>query len=193
MSHEFLRTRRSVRRFTPDPIADSVIESILTTATYAPSAHNLQPWRFVIIKDLDVRKKLAITLTTKMRADMQAEGAQQSEIEARVARSIKRINEAPALILLCRDVTAIRVDTPEEKIMNIQSAALAGMNILLAAQVEGLGANWICWPLYATKETQEVLNLSNNWEPQAMIIFGYTDEDVKQKILKPLKEISITL
>ena len=169
-AHEFLRLRRSIRRFLgpaaktgkSDPIPDSVIERILTTATFAPSAHNLQPWRFVIIKNPDARNKLAATLTTKMRVDMQAEGADQTEIESRVKRSISRIDEAPALILLCRDVTAIRVDSPEEKIMNIQSTALAGMNILLAAQAEGLGANWICWPLYATHETQTVLNLPEN-------------------------------
>ncbi len=73
--HDFLRSRRSVRRFKPDPIPDSVIERILTTAAYAPSAHNLQPWRFVVIKNPDVKPRLAKTLTTKMRLDMQTEGA----------------------------------------------------------------------------------------------------------------------
>src|ERR1041385_6062917 len=50
--HNFLRTRRSIRRFKPEPIPDSVIQSILTTATYAPSAHNRQPWRFCVVTDL---------------------------------------------------------------------------------------------------------------------------------------------
>ena len=49
--HNFLRSRRSIRRFRPEPIEDAVIERILTTATYAPSAHNRQPWRFCVIKD----------------------------------------------------------------------------------------------------------------------------------------------
>ncbi len=191
-AREFLRSRRSIRRFTSDPVPDSVIESILTTATYAPSAHNLQPWRFVIIKNPDARKKLAATLTTKMRADMQAENANQAEIESRVKRSIRRIDEAPMLILLCRDATAVRIDSPEETIMNIQSTALAGMNILLAAQAEGLGANWICWPLYATHETKSVLELPENWEPQAMLIVGLTDEDAKDKTLKPISEIVLS-
>ncbi len=188
-AHDFLRSRRSIRRFKPDPIPDSVIERILTTATFAPSAHNLQPWRFVIIKNPDIKTRLGIALTTKMRADMQAEGAPTSEIESRTSRSLRRIQGAPVLILLCRDVTDIRVDTPEETIMNIQSTALAGMNILLAAQAEGLGANWICWPLYATHEIQTALDLPENWEPQAMLIVGLADEEPKSKEVKDLQNL----
>ena len=191
--HDFLRSRRSVRRFKPDPIPDAVIERILTTATYAPSAHNRQPWRFVVIKNPDVKPRLAKTLTDKMRLDMQAEGAAESEIEKRVSNSLRRIDEAPVIIMLCRDVTDVRVNTPEETIMNIQSTALAGLQLLLAAHAEGLGGNWICWPLYAAKEAQSVLDLPEKWEPQAMIIIGYSNEQPKQKELKPLNTISIYL
>jgi coenzyme F420-0:L-glutamate ligase / coenzyme F420-1:gamma-L-glutamate ligase len=191
--HDFLLSRRSVRRFKPDPIPDSVIERILTTATYAPSAHNLQPWRFVVIKNPDVKPRLAKTLTDKMRLDIQAEGAAETEIDKRIANSLRRIDEAPVIIILCRDTIDVRINTPEETIMNIQSTALAGLQLLLAAHAEGLGANWICWPLYATKETQSVLELPENWEPQAMIIVGFANEQSKQKELKPLNTISIYL
>jgi coenzyme F420-0:L-glutamate ligase / coenzyme F420-1:gamma-L-glutamate ligase len=191
--HDLLRSRRSVRRFKPDPIPDSVIERILFTATYAPSAHNLQPWRFVVIKNPDVKPRLAKALTDKMRLDMQAEGAAESDVEKRIANSIRRIDEAPVIFMLCRDVTDVRVDTPEERIMNIQSTALAGLQLLLAAHAEGLGGNWICWPLFATVETQSVLELPENWEPQAMIIVGYSNEQPKQKELEPLNLISIYL
>ncbi len=191
--HDFLRSRRSIRRFKPDPVPDTVIERILTTATYAPSAHNLQPWRFVVIKNPDVKPRLAKALTDKMRLDMQAEGAAESEIEKRITNSLRRIEEAPVIIMLCRDTTDVRVDTPEERIMNIQSTALAGLQLLLAAHAEGLGANWICWPLYATKETRQGLDLPETWEPQAMILVGYSNEQPKQKELKPLDTISIYL
>ena len=104
-ARDFLRSRRSTRRFKPDPIPDAMLERILTTATYAPSAHNRQPWRFVLIKNADVRPRLAKALTDKMRLDMQIEGAAEAEIEKRVASSIRRIDEAPVIIILCRDVT----------------------------------------------------------------------------------------
>ncbi|MGA7193941.1 MAG: nitroreductase family protein [Anaerolineales bacterium] len=190
-AQDFLRSRRSVRRFKPEPIPDSVIERILTTATYAPSAHNRQPWRFVIIKNTDVRSRLAKTLTDKMCLDMQAESATESELEKRVTNSLRRIDEAPVIIMLCRDVTDVRVNTPEETIMNIQSTALAGFQLLLAAHAEGLGGNWICWPLYATKETQSVLNLPETWEPQAMIMIGSSFETPAMRERKTLEEIVI--
>jgi coenzyme F420-0:L-glutamate ligase / coenzyme F420-1:gamma-L-glutamate ligase len=50
--HNFLRARRSVRRFKTDLIPAPVIQRIIETATYAPSAHNLQPWRFAVVTDL---------------------------------------------------------------------------------------------------------------------------------------------
>ena len=190
-AHDFLRSRRSVRRFKPEPIPDSVIERILTTATYAPSAHNLQPWRFVIIKNPEIKSRLARALTDKMRLDMQRESAPESEIEKRVANSLHRIDEAPVIIMLCRDVAEVRVDTPEETIMNIQSTALAGLQLLLAAHAEGLGGNWICWPLYATKETQSVLNLPANWEPQAMIIIGSSTEIPAIRERKDLEDVVV--
>ncbi len=182
--HHFLRTRRSIRRFKADPVPDSVIERILTTAAYAPSAHNLQPWRFVIVTDASARSRLGHALTSKMRADMQAAGANEAEIEARVANSLRRLDEAPVVILLCRDVTAVREHKREDEIMSTQSVAAAGLQLLLAAHAEGLGGNWICWPLYAQEETRKALDLPETWEPQAMFFVGWADEVPKEKALK---------
>jgi len=69
--HTFLRTRRSIRRFKPDPVPDSVIEEILTTATFAPSAHNRQPWRFCVLTDLSVKQKLADAMAIEFERDLE--------------------------------------------------------------------------------------------------------------------------
>ena len=185
----FLRTRRSIRRFKPDPVPDSVIESILQTATFAPSAHNLQPWRFAVVTTSSAKTHLGEILTSKMQADMQAEGADKSDIEKRVTLSLRRINEAPVVVVLCRDKTDVRADTPEETIMGIQSTALAGLQLLLAAHAEGLGGNWICWPLYAQEATRIALELPETWESQAMYFFGYPAEIPQVKERKSIKEI----
>lgn len=186
-----LRNRRSIRRFKADPIPDSVIESILTTATYAPSAHNRQPWRFAIVKQnaRGTKSRLGMAITSKMRDDMQAEGATETDIEKRVASSLRRIEEAPLAIILCRDVEDVRINTEQEKVMGTQSVANAGLQLLLAAHAEGLGGNWICWPLYAPEAVQTVLDLPNSWEPQAMYFLGYPEEDPQAKERKNLKEI----
>jgi F420 biosynthesis protein FbiB-like protein len=187
--HAFLRSRRSVRRFKPDPVSASVIDRILETAIYAPSAHNLQPWYFVMVVDTSTRKRLGEALTTKMRADMTAAGAPISEIQTRAERSTRRLEEAPVVILLCRDVTAIRKEEQEEVTMAIQSVAACGLQLLLAAQAEGLGGNWICWPLYAQEAARAALDLPDTWEPQGMFFLGYADEEPREKVLKPLQEV----
>lgn len=188
---DFLRTRRSIRRFKAEPVPDSVIQDLLATAVFAPSAHNRQPWRFAVVATPAARQRLGAALTAKMRADMQAEGAPAEEIETRVSRSLRRIDEAPALILLCRDVNDVRVDTPEEAVMGTQSVALAGLQLLLAAHAAGLGANWICWPLYAQAETRLALDLPDTWEPQGMVLIGQPDEEPKEKTLKPLEAVTV--
>ncbi|MBP6209623.1 MAG: nitroreductase family protein [Anaerolineales bacterium] len=189
--HHLLRTRRSIRRFKADPIPDSVIESILTTSTYAPSAHNRQPWRFAIVKQKarSLKSRLGLAITSKMREDMQAEGAMDTDIEKRVNSSLRRIEEAPLAIILCRDVEDVRVDTEQEKVMGTQSVASAGLQLLLAAHAEGLGGNWICWPLYAPEAVRTVLDLPYSWEPQAMYFLGYPEEEPQMKERKSLNEI----
>ncbi len=188
--HQMLRTRRSIRRFKPDPVPAPLVDSILRTTTFAPSAHNLQPWRFGQIKSMGAREKLGKALTEKMRTDMEAEGSPQAEIQERIQRSLNRIAEAPVIILLCRDKTAIRKNDAEEHHMSIQSTALAGLQLTLAAHAEGLCANWICWALYAQAETQKALNLPQNWLPEALFFIGYPNETPNEKILQPIEKIS---
>lgn len=187
--HAFLRTRRSIRRFKAAPVPESLVQNILHTATFAPSAHNLQPWRFAVVQTKDNRERLARALTSAMRRDMTAAGAPEAEIEPRVTRSLKRLNEAPVVILLCRDVTAVREHKPQDTVMSIQSVAAAATYLLLAAHAEGLGGNWICWPLYAQAETRAALHLPETWEPQAMVFLGYADEEPREKTLKHLEEV----
>jgi F420 biosynthesis protein FbiB-like protein len=189
--HTFLRSRRSVRRFKPDPVPAPVIERVLETATYAPSAHNLQPWRFAVVADLSARKRLGEALTANMRADMTTAGAPEPEIQTRVDRSLRRLDKAPVVILLCRDVTVIRKDEQEEVTMAVQSVATCGLQLMLAAHAEGLGSNWICWPLYAQEAARMALDLPIAWEPQGMFILGYADGEPREKELRQLEELAI--
>ena len=161
------------------------------TDTGRLTTHNLQPWRFVQVESVFAKEKLGAALTGKMRTDMDAEGAEPAQITKRVEISLRRIDEAPVIILLCRDKIAIRKEEPEEEIMGIQSVALAGLQLMLAAHAEDLGANWICWPLYAQQEIIDILDLSKNWQPEAMIFLGYADEEPKDAARVSAKELKI--
>ena len=196
--HNFLRTRRSVRRFKSDPVPDSVIETILTTATFAPSAHNRQPWRFVVVTNSFVRNKLADAMAVDFQRDLESDGIPPEKIQAQVKRSKDRITSAPVAILLCLDMSEMdsypdKRRTKAEFRMTVQSVAAAGMQLLLAAHAEGLGAVWVCWVLFAVETIQEVLELPKTWEPQALFFLGYPDGNPKEKILKDMKSVVKTI
>jgi len=192
--HAFLRTRRSVRRFKADLIPDSVIERILTTATYAPSAHHRQPWRFAVITNLSIKEKLADAMAIEFQRDLQADNFSPDAIEKKAARSRDRIISASVVIILSMDMTDMDV-YPDEKrnkaeyIMATQSVANAGMQLLLAAHAEGLGSVWVCSPLFVQETVQTVLKLPKSWEPQAMYFLGYPIEIPDARERKPLKEV----
>ena len=195
--HHFLRTRRSIRRFKSDPIPDSIIEDILTTATFAPSAHNRQPWRFSVVTDAaqPIKEKLANEMIKKFQQELENDALPPEEISKRVERSKDRILSAPVVIVLSVDMSDM--DTYPDKhrrkaeyVMATQSAANAGMQLLLASHAEGLGSVWVCSPLFAQKTVQDVLNLPKTWEPQAMYFLGYPIETPQARERKPIKEIT---
>jgi F420 biosynthesis protein FbiB-like protein len=179
--HAFLRSRRSIRRFKPEPVPHDCLERILETAIYAPSAHNLQPWRFAVITTAAAKARLAKAITVKFRMDMLADAVPEADIQARVERTVRRTNEAPVVVILCRDTTCVNPQPDshlqqEEILMGTQSVAQAGLQLLLAAHAEGLGGTWICWPLFAPEETRNALELPSVWEPQGMFFLGYPFE-----------------
>ena len=186
---EFLRSRRSIRKFGAATVPEALVREVLETATYAPSAHGLQPWRFALVESQAARNALGEALTTQMRRDMQAENAPEAEIVSRETRSLRRLATAPRIILVCRDREAVRVPTQAEALMGLQSVAMAGLQLLLAAHARGLASNWICWPLYAQAETVRALNLPANWEPQGMIFLGWPGETPKTKELQPVEAV----
>ena len=176
--HTFLRTRRSVRRFTDQPISRELIERIIETATYAPNAHNRQPWRFIVLTSDQSKTTLAESMGTDFRHTLLAEGLSTEQANAQVKRSRDRITQAPVAVLVCLDTTTIdQYGDPNrqqgEHTMAVQSVAMAGSYLLLAAHAEGLGAVWICAPLFTPETVQAVLELPKEWLAQGVILLGY--------------------
>lgn len=192
--HHFLRSRRSVRRFRPQPIPDEVIQNILSSAIYAPSAHNRQPWRFVVLKDAARKEQLADAMIQDFVRDLRRDGVAEEKIEAQILRSRDRLLSAPLVILLCLDMSEMDSYPDEkrrqaERTMAIQSVAAAGLQLLLAAQAEGLGGVWVCSPLFAGEIIQQTLHLSETWEPQGMFYLGATDNVPAPRERKGLESI----
>lgn len=192
------QSRRSVRRFLPDPIPRSTIQSLLETGLLAPSAHNRQPWRFAVLTTRTAKVCLAEAMGAEFRRDLLADGLPPEQAERQAARSYARITEAPLVILLC--LTMAEMDRyPDEKrrraeyLMATQSVALAGGTMLLAAQAEGLGGVWVCAPLFAPETARRALSLPPDWEPQGMLLLGRPAKSPPARVRKPLSEVALFL
>jgi F420 biosynthesis protein FbiB-like protein len=195
-THPLLRSRRSVRRFQPQPVPEEVVQRILETATWAPSAHHRQPWRFAVLASSSSRDLLAQALGDAFRQDLSADGLPSEEVEAQVARSRQRIQQAPLAVLLCLDRSAgdaypDSVRQQSEHWMGVQSVALAGGQLLLAAWAEGLGSVWMCAPLFAPAAASQALALPGDWQPQALILLGYPVKIPAPRPRRPLEEVTL--
>jgi coenzyme F420-0:L-glutamate ligase/coenzyme F420-1:gamma-L-glutamate ligase len=193
--HAFLRTRRSVRRFRPEPVAEETVQRLLKTAVCAPSAHNDQPWRFAIVPTAASKARLAQAMADEFQRDLRSDGLLAEEIAKRLERSQRRIQDAPLVVVLCLQ----HADDPApgtrrlqaERIMAVQSAALGGLKFLLAAHAEGLGGVWTCGPLFAPQAVRSALDLPEGWEPQGMLLIGYPAETPAPPAQKPVEQIAI--
>jgi coenzyme F420-0:L-glutamate ligase/coenzyme F420-1:gamma-L-glutamate ligase len=173
--------RRSIRRYEDRAIPRKVLESVLNAATWAPSAHNRQPWRFAVITSPDTRRDLALAMGARLRRDLAADNVPADVIEKDATRSYSRITGAAALVMACMSMSDMDRYPDErrssaERLMAVQSTALAVQNLLLAAHDEGLGACWMCAPLFCPDVVTAQLQLPADWEPQALITLGYPAE-----------------
>lgn len=144
-------TRRSVRRYTEQDISAETIKELLKAAMQAPSAHNKQPWHFIVIKNKETMNKIM-------------EFHQYS----------KMLQGAPVVIAVCADVENYGgIDYWP------QDCAAATENILLAAHSLGLGGTWI--GIYPSEELPEkvvdLLNIPAGIVPFCLISLGYPSEE----------------
>lgn len=193
-AHLFLRSRRSVRRFSEQPLDTNLLKRIIETSTYAPSAHNSQPWRYAVIATPRMKKALADGMAAEFERDLSRDGLAEVEIHRKLERSRNRIEQAPVVIILCLDESNLDHYSDDrrqgaETIMGIQSISMAGLQLLLAATAEGLGGVWTCGPLFAQDSVRSVLHLPGPWKPQGMILLGYPDETPQSKDIKSIEEV----
>jgi coenzyme F420-0:L-glutamate ligase / coenzyme F420-1:gamma-L-glutamate ligase len=191
---DWMRERRSIRRYRPEPLPDGVVERLIDAARFAPSAHNRQPWRFVVLQDAEDKARLADAMGARLRADRLADGDEPEAIEKDVANSRLRITSAPAVIVVCctlsdmdRYADARRAEA--ERLMAVQSTAMAAQNLLLLAHAEGLGACWMCAPLFCADTVKLALELPSDWHPQALITLGRPESAGRRRERRAIADI----
>lgn len=170
--------RRSLRRYTQESVPHALITTILEAGRWAPSAHNRQPWRFAVIESQGAKQSLARAMGSRLQQDLEADGVPQEVITKDVDRSYDRLTSAPVLVVLFlsmqdMDTYPDHSRMTNEYIMAVQSVAMAGQNMLLAAHDAGLGACWMCAPLFCPDVVRNTLNLPDDWQAQGVLTLGY--------------------
>lgn len=189
-----IRGRRTVRRLDGSRVSRGVVEHLLEMASLAPSPHNVQPWRFAVLLDRAGKERLARTMGEAWRRDLDRDGVPAEIAETRLEESYRRLTSA-ALVVVCLDRSGLDSYPDEarrsaETTMAVQSLGAAIQNLLLTAQALGLGAGWMCAPLFCQDAVVSCLGLDGRWEPHALVLLGAPGETLPPPPRKPLAEIA---
>lgn len=187
---DIVKQRRSIRKYLPKPVQKEVILEVLMAAGCAPSAHNSQPWRFIILQDASVKRRLADAMAEAWAKDLQRDGI---KVESdKLTERVERFATAPVLILACLTMGDLRKFPDSERQMcerdlAVQSFGAALQNLLLAAHAKGLGACWFCAPAFCKETVRKILKIPDAVEPQAFVAMGYPAEKPQVPIKKLLE------
>jgi F420 biosynthesis protein FbiB-like protein len=185
---EAIATRRSIRKFTDQPIPDDVLQRILQAAIMAPSGKNRQPWRFVVVRG-DQRAEMVRRMREAI-ARCQARGENTGSAEPTAAV----MAQAPVTVFVFNPeglhpwVTR-SIQQAFDDLVNVQSAGAAIQNMCLAAHALGLGSLWIADVLYAYEELSGWLG--QDTQMVAAVSLGYPTERPVLFKRKPLAEVTI--
>ena len=172
--------RRSVRRFSAEPVAADLIEAAVAEALTAPAPHHTRPVRFVWLQDHARRVALLDRMKDKWRADLRGDGRSADAVERRVARG-QILYDAPDVVIpfMVPDGAHSYPDaerTAAEHTMFTVAVGAAVQALLVALAVRGVGSCWIGSTIFAPDLVRDALELPDDWEPLGAIAIGYPEE-----------------
>jgi nitroreductase len=164
---ECIATRRSIRRFLNVPVDFETIMTIVEAGSLAPSSGNVQDWKFIVVDNKELMKKMS-----------------------EHSLSQECLHNAAFLIVICSDPqqTGLHYGLRGEKLYTVQNSAAAAENMLLAAHSLGLGGVWV--GAFDEEKVKGLLNIPATARPQVILAFGYPDEIPDQKRIKDLSIIT---
>jgi coenzyme F420-0:L-glutamate ligase/coenzyme F420-1:gamma-L-glutamate ligase len=190
-----LKSRRSYKnQFASEEIARKKIEECIDIARYAPSAHNGQHWRYIILEKSSMRNYLVEKMNKKLKTDLRRDGKSDLFIAQKTSSRREKFLKAPILVLLCLDTEELEeYNDPErnelEYLMGVQSISSSATYFLLALEAKGIASCWYCAPLFAKEIVKEVLNLPQSYIPMALFTVGIAKETPIIPKRKNLNEI----
>ena len=177
--------QRATRHFTDQPVSDELLDLCLRAATHAPSAENLQPWLFVVVRDPSLRAGIGDLTRRAWRQG----GRQHSEgrLSEPLLRDVDRgaevgMGSAPVIVVVCGD-TGIGLEATLPS-----SVFLATQNLLLSATALGLGSTMTTLATLFPDELRELLDLPTTARPMAIVPIGWPSQPPGKPRRLPLSE-----
>jgi len=163
---EAIEKRKSIRKYRADSIPEEFITKILEAGILAPSAGNLQTWRFIVVKNKQIKDALA--------------GA---------AFGQGPVSQAPVVIVVCCDMERTAgYGSRGRELYTFHDTGAAIQNMLLAATALGLGTVWV--GAFDEEKAANILELDYNlYRPVALIPVGYGAEEPKARPRRSLNEV----
>lgn len=161
---QIIKERRSVRRYKADPIPGDVLHRVLEAARFSPSGKNLQPWKFILVREESLKHRL---------------------VHACVGQ--KFVAQAPLLVVACGFPEKCYSRMGNYMKSWAVDVAIAIEHMMLQAQEEGLGTCWI--GAFEEKEVKTLLKIPEEVRVLALTPLGYPDEEPKARGRKSLDEI----
>jgi nitroreductase len=161
-----IRTRRSVRKYRSTPVAESTLKEVLNAARLAPSADNSQPWKIVVVRDEQVKLKLAAACNGQ-----------------------KFIAQAPLVLVACGLPDEAFQTVGGYMSSHVIDVSIAVDHLTLAAHALGLGTCWIAW--FKEDKVREILGVPEDVRVIALTPLGYPDETPEKTPRKNLEELVV--
>jgi F420 biosynthesis protein FbiB-like protein len=191
---DLVHERRSIRHFQSRPVPRTLIAEILRMAMWAPSPHNVQPWRFTVLFDGDDKERLADVMAARLEEDLRLDGVAADVIAQQTARSRWRVTSTP-VVLVCSLVHAGLVSYADERRtalewqMAVQSLGAVLQTLFLAAATRDVGSCWMAAPMYCPEDVRSALALPHDYAPQALVLMGYAAAPGKARDRRAFEEV----
>jgi 5,6-dimethylbenzimidazole synthase len=179
--YRVIALRRDMRHFLPDPLDDALLERLLQAAHLGPSVGFMQPWRFIRIRDRNLRGEIHALVEAERKVTARALGEREDEFMRLKVEGIRECGELLVVALTHERERHIfgRRTLPE---MDLASVACAIQNLWLVARAENVGMGWVS--LFEPDRLRQLLRMPEGSRPVAILCLGYVPEFYRRPMLE---------
>ncbi len=158
---DVIKSRRSIRKYLPEPLKQKELDAILEAGLYAPSAHNDQSWHFTVVRDPELLERMSALSKERMAKDS--------------TDWVREMGSNPKFHLFYRAPAVVVVSMRKDAISPLVDCSAAIENMLIAAESLDIGSCWIGLARYyfSIKEELPRLGIPEGYEPCYAVALGY--------------------